>query len=562
MEYKYFDQYQTETLKLFHRRLVAGLWFGFIFFPLFGILDLVLAPEQSGIFFIYRIAGMAGFLILLLLSYRDFGRLFPYQIAIIGYLIAGTILSFMCVRLSGFGSYHFMGIIIVLVAYAAILPLDVWQCAKTGLLLLIIYCGVIFVFKNPGIDHLKLFLNDIFFFVCFYVISMVKCTMDSKARAREFRLRTKLDSLTEQLASHAQNLEVEVDRRARALEESEFRYRDLYDNIIDMVILINTEKNIQMANPRFYECLKIAKNESLILPFLSIVHPEDRHAVEKQMLPRLLAESDLNDIQFRICSRDDVTINVECNAHLIKKNDKIIGCQMVVRDITVRKQLENDLLESYRNAANVRSAAIVGLAKLAEYRDEATGAHLERIREYALIIARELARMPAYQNYITPVYIDDIYSSSILHDIGKVGVPDSILLKPGKLTATEFEAIKRHSTLGGDALKAVEAQVEGESFLTLGKEIAYFHHEKWDGSGYPKGLKGHEIPLSARIVALADVYDALTSARPYKEAFSHDKAREIILSGSGQHFDPDIVDVFLRHEKEFQHIREELLGDD
>ena len=505
---------------------------------------------------------MAGFLILLILSYRECGRRFPYQIAVIGYLIAGITISFMCVKLGGFGSYHFIGIIIVLIANAAILPMDVWQSAKTGLLLLLIYCGVIFAFQNPGVNNLKLFLNDIFFFVCFYVVSMVKCYMDSKARKREFRLRIKLDSLTEQLSRHAQHLEVEVDQRARALKESELRYRDLYDNIIDMVILINTEMNIQMANPRFYECMNISRKESLILPFLSIVHPEDHHTVAKQMLPRLLAENDLNDIQFRICSRDDVTINVECNAHLIKKNDKIIGCQMVIRDITVRKQLENDLLESYRNAANVRNAAIVGLAKLAEYRDEATGTHLERIREYALIIARELARMPAYENYITPVYIDDIYISSILHDIGKVGVPDSILLKPGKLTDAEFEAIKRHSTLGGDALKAVEAQIEGESFLTLGKEIAYFHHEKWDGSGYPQGLKGNEIPLSARIVALADVYDALTSARPYKEAFSHDKAREIILSGSGQHFDPDIVDIFLRHEEEFRRIREELLGDD
>jgi len=143
-----------------------------------------------------------------------------------------------------------------------------------------------------------------------------------------------------------------------------------------------------------------------------------------------------------------------------------------------------------------------------------------------------------------------------------VGAPDSVLLKPGQLTKEEFEVIKRHSSLGGDALKAVESQIEGKSFLTLGKEIAYFHHEKWDGTGYPKGLKGEEIPLSARIVALADVYDALTSKRIYKDAYTHDKAKEIIVADSGKHFAPDVVEAFLLHEQEFKRIREELLGEE
>jgi response regulator RpfG family c-di-GMP phosphodiesterase len=177
---------------------------------------------------------------------------------------------------------------------------------------------------------------------------------------------------------------------------------------------------------------------------------------------------------------------------------------------------------------SARNATILGLAKLAEYRDADTGAHLERIREYSKIIAQDLAMKPRYTGYVTSDYIDDIYNSSILHDIGKVGIPDSILLKPGRLTKDEFEVVKRHSALGGDALRAVETKLEGQSFLSLGKEIAYYHHEKWDGTGYPRGLKGDEIPLSARIVALADVYDALTSKRVYKEAYSHQEAMEII----------------------------------
>ena len=225
--------------------------------------------------------------------------------------------------------------------------------------------------------------------------------------------------------------------------------------------------------------------------------------------------------------------------------------------INKRKKAEMDLLESYRKLQNARMATILGLAKLADYRDEGTGTHLERIREYAKLLAEELAKNPKYAQHITPEYVDDIYQSSILHDIGKVGIPDAILLKPDKLTDEEFDVIKRHTTLGGDAIKAIEAKIEGKSFLALGKEIAYNHHEKWDGSGYPMGKSGERIPLSARIIALADVYDALTTRRFYKEAFSHDRSRQMIVDLQGTHFDPEVVDVFLALENEFDRIRRE-----
>jgi response regulator RpfG family c-di-GMP phosphodiesterase len=279
------------------------------------------------------------------------------------------------------------------------------------------------------------------------------------------------------------------------------------------------------------------------------------------MISRLPVEQMVKDIQFKIVNKSSKVYEVECNAKCIMKDYQIVGFQLVIRDITVRKKLENDLFESYKKVQSARNATILGLAKLAEYRDADTGAHLERIREYSKILTEDLAKRSEYAGYITPEYIDDIYNSSILHDIGKVGVPDAILLKPGKLTPDEFDIIKRHSALGGDALREVEAKIEGQSFLTLGKEIAYYHHEKWDGTGYPRGLKGDQIPLSARIVALADVYDALTSKRVYKEAFSHQAAKEIIVESSGTHFAPDIVDAFLKNEHEFRRIREELFRD-
>ena len=230
--------------------------------------------------------------------------------------------------------------------------------------------------------------------------------------------------------------------------------------------------------------------------------------------------------------------------------------------INKRKKAETELLESYRKLHNARMATILGLAKLAEYRDEGTGTHLERIREYAKIIAEEMAKNPRYAGQITPEYIDDIYQSSILHDIGKVGIPDAVLLKPGRLSDEEFDVIKRHTNLGGDAIKAIESQIEGQSFLALGKEIAYNHHEKWDGSGYPRGLNGEDIPLSARIIALADVYDALTTKRFYKEAYTHEKSRQIIIDLKGTHFDPEVVDVFLALADEFDRIRRENLEEE
>jgi putative two-component system response regulator len=204
-----------------------------------------------------------------------------------------------------------------------------------------------------------------------------------------------------------------------------------------------------------------------------------------------------------------------------------------------------------------RDATIHGLAVLAETRDNETGAHITRTRSYVRVLAEYLAATPAFAHQFNPEIIDLLDKSAPLHDIGKVGVPDRILLKPGPLTTEEFAEMKKHTTYGRDALLAAEEVLEGDSrnsFLKYAKEIAYSHHEKWDGSGYPQGLAGTEIPLSARLMAMADVYDALISKRVYKEAFSHARAVEIISQGRGSHFDPTVTDAFLALEKQFQDI--------
>lgn len=219
-------------------------------------------------------------------------------------------------------------------------------------------------------------------------------------------------------------------------------------------------------------------------------------------------------------------------------------------------QLESRIDERTAELERTQHLVVFSLARLAESRDPETGQHLERMRRYARELALTLASRRKYEQAITDDFIDEIFHSAPLHDIGKVGIPDRILLKPGKLTTYEFDVMKTHAVIGGDTLHAADAQA-GRSFLTMGREIAYFHHERWDGGGYPEGRSGQDIPLSARIVALADVYDALTSRRPYKRAFTHEESKQIILEGRGAHMDPAVVDAFLECELAFMRIQRE-----
>ena len=277
------------------------------------------------------------------------------------------------------------------------------------------------------------------------------------------------------------------------------------------------------------------------------------------------------------------------------------------------RELEDLVQKKVEEIASSQMATIFALAKLAEYRDDDTGQHLERVGVYCRLLAGDMRRHPRYAAAMTEEYIDELsltaplydigkvaipdaillkpgklsigeftemkrhttlgadtlriaqshagkyienlFRAAPLHDIGKVAIPDAILLKPGKLSAGEFEQMKRHTTLGADTLRSVHAEYPGNAFLKMGIEVAQSHHERWDGSGYPYGMAGEEIPLAARIMAVADVYDALRSRRSYKAAMPHAAATEIILESRGSHFDPAVVDAFAVLADEFEAVR-------
>ena len=225
--------------------------------------------------------------------------------------------------------------------------------------------------------------------------------------------------------------------------------------------------------------------------------------------------------------------------------------------------LEQEVARRTQEISAIQDVTIRAMATLAETRDTDTGNHIRRTQEYVRLLAEQLKHHPRFAYLLSDDNITLLYKSAPLHDIGKVGIPDRILLKPGKLTPEEMEIMKTHTTLGRDAIQAAEAELGASvSFLSFAKEIAYSHQEKWDGSGYPLGLAGDAIPISARLMAVADVYDALISRRVYKPPMPHDKAVSIIQEGRGQHFDPDIVDTFVTLADAFKAVADRYLDSD
>ena len=293
-----------------------------------------------------------------------------------------------------------------------------------------------------------------------------------------------------------------------------------------------------------------------------------------EVLRRLQFNPDTEDIPVifltAMSAADDESIGLELGAvdYITKPINPAIVMARVRNHLQLKRArdflaqhnhfLEQEVANRTRAMAELQDATIRAMASLAETRDNETGNHIRRTQHYMEALARHLQNHPRFKDELTDAAIETIFKSAPLHDIGKVGIPDRILLKPGKLTPEEFEIMKTHTTLGRDAIIAAETgTTQDNPFFRYAKEIAYSHQEKWDGSGYPEGLVGNTIPLSARLMAVADVYDALISERVYKPAYSHEQAVEIIRDGRGSHFDPDMVDAFLTLSEEFRRIAQQ-----
>ena len=245
-------------------------------------------------------------------------------------------------------------------------------------------------------------------------------------------------------------------------------------------------------------------------------------------------DTGINDFLSKTSEPEEILARIRSHLKVKKLNDQLSNYRSSLEKTVVRKtaQLKNASLE-----------IIWRLTAASEYRDNETGAHIKRMSHYSAAIARKMG--------LAPKTIETILYAAPLHDIGKIGIPDEILLKPDKLNPKEWEIMKLHTIIGANILKGSKI-----GFVSMGAMIAMTHHEKWDGSGYPNGLKGRKIPLAGRIVALADVFDALTSKRPYKEAFSIKKSHQIIKQGHGKHFDPDVLDAFFSIQDEILNIKE------
>lgn len=548
------DSYKQEHRLLFEKRVNLAVKLGAFFVLLFALLDYIAAPEQFQLFLQYRtlLTILLGVVIFLLSS--PLASHFTALGIALG-LVGGTVMvSVMTLQLGGFASEYYIGILIIIAGAFSVLPLTMTQAALTGIGLYLIYLLILSVLSAPDTAAVPLAINNSFFFLSLVIICSVQCFEEERGRRRMYDLRQRVNVMRRELGYYTHDLEKIVEQRVEKIAEARLRYSELYDSMADLAVLLNEQGQIVLLNEKV--SLRYGLDPELCTKrqFLNFVTDQDRNRVERDLLDRLMQGDDVWGVRFGLSSGNK-TLEVECNGKKVTSSGGPVEYQLVLRDISLRLRMEQKLKDSFTLQEASRSAAILGLARLAEHRDIGTGTHLRRIREYTKILANELAELPSFKESITPKFIEELYLSSVLHDIGKVGIPDDILLKTTTLSPMEFEIIKRHCEYGAEALREPEEKLAGKSFLTTGREIALYHHEKWDGSGYPKGLKGEEIPLSARIVALADVYDALTSKRSYRDPGSHDEAKNIIIQKSGSHFDPRVVNAFLSQESAFRKVR-------
>jgi len=546
--------FREEIRLLFLRRTKICLWLGVVFFSLFSLLDFLCCREVYLEFLGNRLIVVA--FVLLALSLLRFKRVCRYTpLLIYALLLIGTLsISLMCVKLGGFTSGYYVGILLMLAGSISVLPLRASQAMFIGVSMYLVYLTTLLL-APLGLDpQQSVFgITNSFFFLAIIATTAVQSMDDLQVQLKSLSSQKNIRDIHHDLVNYTDNLEQLIEKRMAEQTTSELKFRDLYNNLLDLAVLIDRDGVIKMINQHSMSIIGLSPEELIGSNIREFLRSED---IEVDVLGEIAygidKGQDLQSMQLQIRKTDNILIDVEISGNRVVVEENYTFFQLIFRDISITKNMERQILESERLIDTSRQTAIFGLAKLAECRDDETGAHLDRIRKYTNILTKELKNSDSLANVITRSFTEDIFCSSILHDIGKVGIPDSILLKPGKLTEDEYRIMKNHCIYGCNTLKEAELGPEKISFLQMGQDIAHYHHERWDGSGYPDGLSGNDIPLPARIVALADVYDALTTSRVYKQAFSHELSKEIIERERGKQFDPFIVDAFLNSEKEFK----------
>lgn len=548
--------FQQESRLLHHQRVYYILLTGIVVMLLFTALDFFLVPQHFLEFLLCRLfaVGVGG--ILLVANAADRSHRHAWLIGFGGYLCFGVVILLTVHRQGGIVSPSYVGLIVAMTVYTALAPLTIGQTLIGGFALVVLYPLSLLFADPPTPQQLLELFSHLFFMVCFVLIAATQSWADTVARAQECLLRSSENEATEALNRQAANLEMEVQRRTEEQKITERHYQALYEAIADDVVLITPHGRLLQANSSYLRHFS-AGVFSADASFFAAVRADHLETLQTALRACMTTGTPLAHLQLPLVTALGLPMEAEISGAPLRRGDTLLGIQLVIRDISVRRQLEGQLIHSLHKIKQTENAAILALAKLSEYRDITPGQHLERIREYCRVLAVELARHGQFAETITPAYIQNLYQGAILHDIGKVAVADTILAKTGPLSDQEEERLRHHTLSGGDVIKAMEVEAKGSGFLSLAKNIAYFHHERWDGQGYPYGLREDEIPLEARILALADAYEELTAAIDPRRRLSHGEAMGSIVRSAGHRFDPAIVDAFVVRHEAFDRIRSE-----
>jgi PAS domain S-box-containing protein len=377
---------------------------------------------------------------------------------------------------------------------------------------------------------------------------------------KPFQINEFLEKVESVLHKHEEKVQTdEYVRKLRNILDERLRelriFKDIFQTLTDAIVITDSEGKIVSSNDALVKLTGFSLKELFNKTPEALLGKTEKSLIFDQIFHLTKEKGQWSgEITNRKKDGDlwDAIINV---ISIRDENGQTFAYAWQFKDITELKKAQNQLVEYFHKMTQAQDAIIFGLAKLAEYRDMETGYHLERIRSYCKFLAEKLRYHPDFKEQINDKFIENIFRTAPLHDIGKVGISDNILRKKGKLTPEEFEKVKLHTIIGYNTLSSIRKQFVDMDFMKMGLDIAYCHHEKWDGSGYPRGLQGEQIPLPARILTIADVYDALTNERVYKTAYTHERSLLIMRKMAKSAFDPRIFEVFLEYEKEIYQIR-------